>query len=221
MPKILLVRHGQTSYNLEKRYQGQRDVPMTPFGRDQAKATAVRLAGERLDRVYASDLGRAMETAAAIATAQGLPVLREPRLRELDFGTWEGLTHEEIRRRDPDTLRRWLSDPKRTVPRGGESLEHLCGRVALLLDELRILPEAETILLVSHGGTLRCLLCVALDIDGGRTWQLRIDSCSLSEIYLYEQGAILNHWNDGTHLEEDGGASAGEQTGELSIKPGS
>ncbi|MBI4759502.1 MAG: histidine phosphatase family protein, partial [Chloroflexi bacterium] len=99
--RLLLVRHGETDWNAEERYQGTTDVPLSAQGRAQAQALTSRMAGEVLDAIYASDLQRAWQTAEVIAAPHGLPVRPEPRLREIDFGAWEGLTFDEIRQRRP------------------------------------------------------------------------------------------------------------------------
>ena len=96
MLRLILVRHGQTDWNAQARYQGQADIPLNDVGRRQAAAVAQRLASEEIDILFASDLRRAWETGTAIATARGQTLLAEPRLREMDFGQWQGLTHAEI-----------------------------------------------------------------------------------------------------------------------------
>src|SRR5574342_1066726 len=102
MLHLMLVRHGESEWNAQRRYQGQSDVPLSALGRRQAQLVAGRLAGVKIDAAYASDLVRAWETASAIAEKSSLNVIPEPRLRELKFGVLEGLTFDEAQAQYPE-----------------------------------------------------------------------------------------------------------------------
>jgi len=148
---ILLARHGETDWNAQRRVQGHTDTALNGRGRGQARALAENLARERLDAVYASDLGRAVETARAVAGGRGLDVVELPELRERHFGTWEGMSDAEVLERFPDARDRphWGD---------GESPAELSERV---LGALRGIAEAYPdgqILVVTHGGPLRAVL---------------------------------------------------------------
>jgi len=201
--RLILIRHGETIWNAERRYQGVSDVPLSARGALQAQRLAARLARESIGFIYSSDLERAWQTAARIAAEQGVPVRAEPRLREMDFGEWEGLTYAEIQERQPQALARWERDPSGVAPPGGEHLMHLAARVQAMLEGLRQHNDAETVLLVSHGGPLRVLLCLALGLAPSEHWCFRLDPGSVSELYLYPQGAIIALLNDRHHLVED------------------
>jgi broad specificity phosphatase PhoE len=110
MLHLMLVRHGESEWNAQRRYQGQSDVPLSALGRRQAELIAERLAGGKIDAVYASDLARAWETARPIAEKNGLKVISEPRLRELKFGVLEGLTFDEAQAHYPEMMAAWLND---------------------------------------------------------------------------------------------------------------
>jgi broad specificity phosphatase PhoE len=190
MLTLILTRHGQAAPG-DLMLGGQLDMPLTPDGRKEAEALGRRLAGVRVDRIVASPMARAMETAQAIAT--GRPVEVDERLRELDYGRWEGLTAAEIEVRDPELRARWEHDPAATHSPGGESGDDVAARalnflVDLLATELpgpaggsRHSPdpggsrgpvseaqaEAEgerRVLVVAHGTYNRILLCVALGV---------------------------------------------------------
>jgi broad specificity phosphatase PhoE len=139
MTTLLLVRHGETDWNRERRYQGHADEPLNDAGRAQAEQLAVSLRDERFAAVYTSDLRRAAETAAIVATALRLPVEAEPRLREIDVGSWQGLTHDEI-----DGLQ-W----------DGESTDDHRARTVNALLGIAAAHPAERVLVVAHGGTVR------------------------------------------------------------------
>ena len=194
---LLLIRHGQTNWNLEQRFQGQSDIPLNETGRRQAQALAERLAAETFDAVYSSDLQRATETAKIICASQ---IHSDPRLREVNFGDWEGLTYDEIKVKYPETLAAWESDIFKNAPPSGETLEQLAIRVQSMLDELREKHEDQNILIVAHGGVLQTLICLALKLPSTMYWQFHLSTASLSELAFYPAGAILNSLNDTSHL---------------------
>jgi alpha-ribazole phosphatase len=200
MTRLLLARHGETAWNAARRYQGQKDVPLNETGRNQADALAKRLSGEGIGAIYASDLQRAWETAAAIAAFHDLTVQADPRLREIAFGDWEGLTSEQIRERDLESLTAWHDDPLHASPPGGETLNQAAHRAGAALAEVTANNPGKTVLTVAHGGILRVLLCLALEISPAAYWRFRFGLASLSEISVAETGATLNMLNDTTHL---------------------
>jgi alpha-ribazole phosphatase len=205
----LLARHGETAYNAQARYQGQTDLRLSRVGRRQAAALASRLAHEGIHAVYASDLRRASETAATIAAPHRLPVRGEPRLREMAFGAWEGLTHAEIGERDPQALAAWQADPLGSVPPGGESLTQMAARVRSAFDSIIALHPEQTVLLVAHGGPLRVLLCLALGLPCQAHWRFRLDAASVSELCVCEGDASLIRLNDTACLNQAFGGPAG------------
>jgi broad specificity phosphatase PhoE len=147
---ILLVRHGETDWNLERRVQGHSDRPLNATGLAQAAALVEELADERIDAVYASDLVRALETARGVAAARGLPVEALPELREKDFGSWEGLTDTEIRDRFPQALIGPWGD--------AETSEELAARVLAALRRIAAAHPGGRVLVVTHGGPVRAVL---------------------------------------------------------------
>ena len=202
MTRLLLVRHGETTWNAQHRYQGQIDVALSSVGEGQAAALAQRLAEVPIHAVYASDLLRARKTAEIIARPHALPVHLDSRFREMNFGVWEGLVHDEIRRRHPAALAAWQKDPANVAPPGGETGTHVAARVQAALVQITDIHQDQTVLLVAHGGSLRVLLCLALGLDARNYWQFRLDNASLSELYFYKEGAILTLLNDTHHLTE-------------------
>jgi|JFJP01.1.fsa_nt_gi alpha-ribazole phosphatase len=195
--KLLLIRHGQTDWNLAQRFQGQSDIPLNEMGRKQAQALAERLSAEKFDAVYASDLQRATETAKIICASQIYP---DPRLREVNFGDWEGLTYDEIKAKHPEPLAAWENDIFKSAPPNGETLEVLAVRVQSILDELRAKHQDQSILIVAHGGVLQTLICLALKLPPTMYWQFHLSTASLSELAFYPAGAILNLLNDTSRL---------------------
>jgi alpha-ribazole phosphatase len=195
--KLLLIRHGQTDWNLAQRFQGQSDIPLNEVGKKQAQALSERLSNQSFDFVYSSDLQRATETAKFICKSE---FHSAPRLREVNFGDWEGLTYDAIKEKHPDTLAAWENDIFKNAPPNGETLEQLSARVQSMLDELYAKHKDQTILIVAHGGVLQTLICLALKLPPTMYWQFHLSTASLSEVAFYPAGAILNLLNDTSHL---------------------
>ena len=203
--KLLLTRHGETEWNIAQRFQGQSDVPLNEIGRQQANALADRLSTQPIDIVYSSDLQRATETAKMIMQKSGYkPDLHlDSRLREMNFGAWEGLTYKEIKQSNPTALAAWKADVSTTAAPNGETLNQLSARVQSFLDDVRAQHADKTVLLVAHGGVLQTLLCLALNLKPTMYWQFHLSLASLSEVAFYPAGAIVNFLNDISHLGEE------------------
>jgi broad specificity phosphatase PhoE len=160
---ILLARHGQSDWNAARRWQGHADRPLTEKGRIQAKALAARLAHIELHAVYSSDLRRAAETAAEVARAQALQVIGLPELREVDVGSWSGLTRAEAEDRFPQGFARWRAG----YPgwEDGESYEAMTERVLGTVLHIAREHEGDRVLVVGHAGPIRAVHATALGLD--------------------------------------------------------
>ena len=201
MTRLLLVRHGETEWNRQKRYQGQKDIPLNEFGRQQVSALSRRLKNEPINGLYTSDLCRSWETAKTISTNfSDLVIVKDARLREMNFGEWEGLNWSEIREKDPSVVENWSNYLAEKGPPGGETLFRFSKRIRNFSDEIIKSHLNETILLVAHGGTIMVLICLLLGHPIERYWQFRIEKASLSDICIYPEGAIINQLNDTSHL---------------------
>lgn len=152
--RIVLVRHGESEWNSTRRFQGHADPPLTEAGHAQARALAARLEADGVAAVYSSDLRRAAETAAAIGERLGLPVVTDPDLREIDVGSWAGLTRAEVEQRFPEGFARWQ---RGEVGHDGETHEELTARVVAAVERLAASHPDETVVVVSHGGSIRAL----------------------------------------------------------------
>ena len=172
--KILLARHGETSWNAEGRYQGQADIPLSATGEAQARALGARLHDIAITRAVASPLSRARRTAElALGDRAGMLTL-DAGLSEIAHGTWEGLLASEIRERDPARLLAWRHQPHEVLMSEGESLQHVFDRawpaLARATDGLAV---DDTLLVVAHDAVNRVLLCHVLGIPFGRLWTFR------------------------------------------------
>jgi alpha-ribazole phosphatase len=200
LAKLLLVRHGQTTGNSAERFWGRTDVALSEIGLRQAEQLRDRLANEKIDAVYASSLGRALQTAEIIAAGRELDVILCPELWEIDFGLVEGLTFAEISQQFPGIAGDWFHPDLGLRFPGGESFTELNSRVAGFIPRLAGHAQEETVLIVAHSGVLRLLLCNVLGLEAEHWRQFRLDLASLSILNTYNETAILNLWNDVSHL---------------------
>jgi broad specificity phosphatase PhoE len=172
MTRLCIVRHGQTDWNIEGRYHGQSDVPLNEKGHAQASALARQLQECSFDAVYSSDLQRARETAEIIAAVIHLPVMLEPRLREINQGEWEGQLVEVIKSRYEALWMQRTQDPAGVRPPGGETVGEVAQRVYCALDDIsRIYPHG-TVLICSHGLSLATVICKVQNIPIGEAYTM-------------------------------------------------
>jgi probable phosphoglycerate mutase len=160
---VYLARHGESDWNVERRWQGNADRPLTELGRRQADELAERLASTPLDAVYSSDLLRARETAEAVARRQGLEVRTLAALREVDVGSWSGLTRDEVEERFPAAFATWREGGHGWED--GEAYEQMADRVVAAVLEIAGSHPGRSVLVVAHGGPIRALHSVALGLD--------------------------------------------------------
>ncbi|MBF7083063.1 alpha-ribazole phosphatase [Desulfallas sp. Bu1-1] len=201
--RVFLVRHGETVWNKDSRIQGQTDIPLSEKGVEQARALSKRLERLNFAGIFSSNLSRARETAAIIAGPHNRPVEVIPDLQELNFGDWEGMTMEEIRKEYASLTRAWWSNPLTTRIPGGETLAELAERsVRAIRSIIERYPEQQVVV-VAHGGTIRSIVGTVLGLDLNQYWRLRQDNASLSiiEFYNWDKG-ILMLYNDCSHLSE-------------------
>ena len=201
--RILLVRHGETAWNVEGRHQGRTyDIPLSEVGLAQARALAARLQGLEVARAVASPLLRARQTAEILLWPRAVRLSLDPDLMEIGHGAWEGLLASEIRARDPEALRAWRETPHLACPPGGESFQVVQARAwgALARATEGLGPE-EVLLLVSHDGVNRALLCRVLGLPLARVWSFRQAPTGLSLLEGPDLERLeLLRLNDATHL---------------------
>jgi broad specificity phosphatase PhoE len=166
--RLILIRHGQTDWNISGRMQGQLESDLTELGRSQAKETARALAPREPLVIIASDLRRAWDTAVIMADHcdPAVPLVREPRLRETGLGEWEGLTHTEVDAQDPGVRSAWRFDA-RLAPPGGENRLDVAERAVPVVEELLAGRQHRTdrpAVLVAHGGVIAALVAALLDL---------------------------------------------------------
>jgi len=203
MIEIILVRHGETDWNVERRIQGNRDIPLNVEGRRQAAALGRALASEPLDAVIASDLRRAMETARAIAAPHGIAVRAERELRERRFGAFEGLTHDEIRARYPHHHAVWRArvadaeyPPERQT---AETLRQFSARAVNAV--VRLMESGfRKLLIVTHGGVLDCLYRNACGMDLSAPRNFDIPNAGINRLSWDGSRLQVMTWAETAHL---------------------
>ncbi|HJV57695.1 MAG TPA: histidine phosphatase family protein [Methylomirabilota bacterium] len=200
--RILLLRHAETDWNRERRFQGWRDVPLSATGREQAESAARLLAATRIDAVWSSPLARARDTAAIIAAPHRLAVQESEAFREMGFGDWEGLTRDEVRERFPEAHRTWAETPHEAAWAGAETLAAVRARALAGLEALRAAHTGQTICLVSHGITGRLLILEALGLGPDRLWSFQLSSTGISELEFRDDWTTLHRMNSLIHLAD-------------------
>ena len=200
--RLIVVRHGETAWNVDTRIQGHLDIPLNATGLWQARQLGDALAGEAISAIYTSDLLRARKTAQAVADATGAELVDEPGLRERAFGSFQGRTFAEVETEHPEQARRWRQRDPDYAPDGGESLRVLRERVVDTTHRLAARHPGELVLLVTHGGVLDVLYRAATrqDIQAPRTWQL--GNAAINRLlWTHGHGLSLVGWADTQHLE--------------------
>jgi alpha-ribazole phosphatase len=193
---IYLLRHGEVVRAETRRFIGHLDVPLSPDGEAQCAAQARRLAALRIDAVYSSDLERARRSGEIIGAPHGLSPRPLPALREMAMGRWEGLTADEIREREPDAFRDWMSRIGEFPFPGGESVPDLVARAGPAFDRIVAGASDGAVAIVAHGGTNRALLCRALGLPLVRLLAFGQDYGALSVLQRTSGGWVLRRLNE-------------------------
>ena len=206
--RLILVRHGETAWNAELRYQGHQPIPLNERGRRQATCAGRRLKRAGAAALYSSDIARAWETAQLIGLATGLAPQPLPDLREIDDGQWAGWTPAELLERFPEHMAAMRLAPDTTVRLGGESYAQLQQRMVRAFEHLVERHRGETLIGVSHGGAIRALVCHLLGAPLAHFGRLWVDNGGLVEIVAHNAGWRVLRLNDTAHL--DGAFALGE-----------
>lgn len=199
---LIVIRHGETAWNRDRRLQGQLDVPLNDFGVAQADALAQVLADEPIEAVYSSDLTRTMQTAAPLAEVLGVPVRQERRLRERCYGALQGMTYAEVAEQRPEDFARWQARvPDYAPPEGGESLLSFHERAVETVLELVRRHPGGRIAVVSHGGVLDCLYRAATGMTIEAPREHTLLNASVNRLSADPGRLAISQWGDVRHLE--------------------
>lgn len=202
MTELILIRHGETDWNRELRFQGQVDVGLNATGLEQARRLAQRLAGESAQALYASDLMRAQQTAQPVARQLGLAGVAEPQLREQSFGVVDGMRVDDIQLRHPDAWAGWLRfDEDYAMPQG-ETTRQFHARVMEAVQRLAAAHPRQTLVVVTHGGVLDMIYRTARALGLGGPRQSEIPNAGLNRVRVREGGIDILGWADVRHLAD-------------------
>jgi alpha-ribazole phosphatase len=185
MTRLILIRHGETEWNVEGRWQGHADVPLNARGRAQAEEVAQSLARTKVDAIYVSDLKRTMETAGPLARSQGLEVQVDTRLREIDQGEWQGLLIDEIQTRYAEEFRRRRENPLDVAPPGGETALQVRERVLAAIQDILSLHPEQTVAIVSHGFALAVIHAYFKGVPIAEVWELVPENGEIQELEVH------------------------------------
>ncbi|HRQ39595.1 MAG TPA: histidine phosphatase family protein [Chloroflexota bacterium] len=182
MTTLLLIRHGETDWNVDGRYTGQSDIPLNDTGRAQARQAAAQLADNPPDVVISSDLERARETAEIIAAAFHLPVFTDPRLREINQGVWEGMYFADIKAKYTAEFAAREADPLSVAPPGGETVGQVRERVLTAVADIRQQYPGQRVAVVAHGLALALIKAEATNHPITQVWDLIPPNAQVEEV---------------------------------------
>ena len=207
MTKLILIRHGETDWNRKQIFRGRIDVALNETGLAQGRAVQESLRDVQIDNIYSSPLKRAFETASVLEENRGLEVEIEEGFIDIDFGKWQGLTHEKVKEEYKNLYETWLAEPQKVVFPDGESLEDVGKRSMKALEKVIENHPEETLAIVSHRVLNKVLLCAILGLDLSHFWYIKQDTCTINKFEYRDGKYYLALLNDTCHLKEVKGAS--------------
>lgn len=198
---VWLVRHGETVYNKEGRFQGCLDVPLSAEGERQASKVAARLGEEKVEAVYSSRLKRAYRTANLIAAPHGLPVRIIDGMEEMGFGRWEGKSFFDLEEDEKDAAKSWFNDPVTNVIPEGEAISQFQQRINQAYHKLLEEVNGKDTVLVTHGGVIKVILVSILGVSLSMLPRLYVSLCSLTVVRYFNGLPLLTLFNDTCYLD--------------------
>ena len=200
MTEIILVRHGETEWNVEEVFRGRIDVELNQAGVEQAELLAEYLGGLKIDAVYSSPLKRALTTAEVIAGYHQLDVEIAPGLTDFDYGEWQGLPHQEVKEKYKELYAQWINNPHQVRMPAGESLGDVRERAIGVVNNV-IAQYAGTVVLVSHRVVNKVLICALLGLDNSHFWNIRLDIGGITTFIYENKRFILTGHNNTSYLK--------------------
>lgn len=196
--KIFLIRHGETDWNKQRRYCGHSDIPLNKKGMRQAKKISRRIKHEKFDTIYSSTAIRAIQTA-NLATGNK-PLRKIAKIREMNFGIFEGLTHQQLLEKYPKIYQTWLNDPVNTKIPQGESAKQFANRIKNTLGEIITKNKGNTIAIFAHAGSIRIIIADILKLSLKNIWKIKQDSACINIIEVSNNIFKIKLKNYTTHL---------------------
>ncbi len=200
MTQVILVRHGETEWNVEQIFRGRIDIELNETGVKQAELLAEYLSNLKIDAVYSSPLKRALKTAEMIASHHKLDVEIAPGLIDFDYGKWQGLPHQEVKDKYKELYGKWLKNPHQVKMPDGESLNDVRERALSVVDDVVAKYEG-TVVLVSHRVVNKVLICALLGLDNSHFWNIKQDTCGTTTFAYEDKRFILTKHNNTSYLK--------------------
>jgi broad specificity phosphatase PhoE len=201
MARLILARHGQTAWNVDRVFRGRSEVALDDVGIKQAELLGEYLKGWKLDAIYCSPLRRAIDTASVVARYQKVDVYVTEGLTDFDYGGWQSLPEREVQRLYPALFHAWHNSPDKVKMPGGESLEDVRGRAMPVINDI-VSKYGGNVLLVSHRVVIKVLMCSLLGLDNSHFWNISQDVGGFTIFnYANERFVLIRH-NDTSHLRE-------------------
>jgi broad specificity phosphatase PhoE len=201
MAELILARHGETAWNVEKVFRGRADVNLDEVGVKQAALLGKHLNHWKLEAIYSSPLRRASETANIVARDHKIAMNIAQGLIDFDYGDWQSLPEQEVESVYPDILKEWHNNPQKVRMPGGESLEGVRRRAAQVVKDV-LSRHQGSVLLVSHRVVIKVLICYLLGLDNSHFWNIKQDVGGIT-VFTYADGRfVLTRHNDTSHLKE-------------------
>ncbi|NQT06682.1 MAG: histidine phosphatase family protein [Candidatus Omnitrophica bacterium] len=199
MKKLILIRHGETDYTIKNKFCGHEDIPLNKDGILQAALLKTKLESLNIEKVYSSDLKRAMQTAEILFSNKR--IVKRKGLREIDFGKLSGYTHEQVNKLHPELFKEWLNHPECMKVPGGENIKGFTRRVLKTFSGISLRNKRNVVAIVSHGGPIRAILVSLLGLDAKMFWRIEQGVTALNVITFNKGIARVIKINDTAHLK--------------------
>ncbi len=199
MAEFIIARHGETEWNVAEVFRGQVDIDLNETGVKQAELLAGYLSTSTIEAIYSSPLKRALKTAETIARPHQLKVTVEPDLVDLNFGKWQGLSHQEVKERYGELYAKWVTHPEQARMPGGETLEDVRKRAARVITQV-LGSHSGTSLIVGHRVVNKVIICALLGLDNSHFWKIRQNVGGISIFAYQNEQFILTRHNDTSFL---------------------
>jgi len=201
MTEIYLIRHGQTDWNREEIFRGRADRPLSEVGNWEAGAISRALAQVAIKFIYSSPLTRAQETARPIASAHGLKGIPLAGIIDIDYGDWQGRSHDQVKEQYPELYRKWQDHPEQVKFPGGESLSMVQERAMSAFKKVIAGHPEQSGVVVSHRVVNKVLLCALLGLDNSHFWEIKQDTGAINTIRCDSKSTVIQVLNDTCHLK--------------------
>ncbi len=199
MSEILLVRHGETEWNVAEVFRGRLDIELDRAGMEQAELLGQYLSRRPIEAIYSSPLRRAVRTAGGIARRHTLEVNPEPGLTDFNYGRWQGMSHAEVKERYPELYRLWTHHPEKVRMPDGEDLDTVRARATAVIEKVAATHKGNVVI-VSHRVVNKVLICALLGLDVSHFWNIRQDNCGITTFARENDRFVLTGHNDTSFL---------------------